>query len=71
MGGRKINLSEYPDANQSRDEHPLGEKKINLSEYPDENMASEKKEVVKNREPIKKQDKSPEKIIISEFLEEP
>jgi len=25
MGGRKINLSEYPDANQSRDERPLGE----------------------------------------------
>ena len=54
MGGRKINLSEYPDANQSRDERPLGGKKINLSEYPDENMVSEKKEVVKKREPIKK-----------------
>ena len=40
--------------NQSRDERPLGEKKINLSEYPDENMASEKKEVVKKREPSKK-----------------
>ena len=34
MGGRKMNLSEYPDANQSRDERPLGGKKINLSEYP-------------------------------------
>ena len=43
MGGRKINLSEYPDGNQSRDERPLGGKKLNLSEYPDENTVLEKK----------------------------
>ena len=54
MGGRKINLNEYPDGNQSRDERHLGGKKFNLSEYPDDNMVSEKKEVVKKRVPIKK-----------------
>ena len=62
MGGRKMNLSEYPDANQSRDERPLGGKKINLSEYPDENQVTEKKQEVKKREPIKKQDEFLEKI---------
>ena len=62
MGGRKMNLSEYPDANQSRDERPLGGKKINLSEYPDENSVTEKKQPVKKREPIKKQDEFLEKI---------
>jgi len=32
----------------------MGGKKLNRSEYPDENSVPEKKQPIKNREPIKK-----------------